>query len=112
MQKKKRSNVPIGKDFGNYNEADAITYFVFDDQSKGTEHRYLTDVEKDYAKSLDKEGEYATVNEWLDHMESETAKSLSMETIERSQAYRARIPEEEAALSGQGDSNRCRKLLR
>ncbi|MGO3847541.1 MAG: RHS repeat-associated core domain-containing protein [Pseudoalteromonas prydzensis] len=97
--KEKRSNVPIGKDFGNYNEADAITYFVFDDQSKGTEHRYLTDVEKDYAKSLDKKGEYATVNEWLDHMESETAKSLSMETIERAPGvYEARIPEEEAAL--------------
>uniref|UniRef100_UPI0024B5A312 RHS repeat domain-containing protein n=1 Tax=Marinomonas lutimaris TaxID=2846746 RepID=UPI0024B5A312 len=95
----KRSNVPIGKDFGNYNEADAITYFVFDDQSKGTEHRYLTDVEKDYAKSLDQKGEYATVNEWLDHMESETAKSLSMETIERAPGvYEARIPEEEAAL--------------
>lgn len=97
--KEKRSNVPISKDFGNYNEADAITYFVFDDQSKGTEHRYLADVEKDYAKTLDQKGEYATVNEWLDHMESETAKSLSMETIERAPGvYEARIPEEEAAL--------------
>jgi hypothetical protein len=92
-----RANVPIGKEFGNYNEGDAITCFVFDDQSKGTEHRYLTDVEKDYAKSCHDKGEYATVNEWLDHMEQETAKSLSMDTIERSPGgYEARVPEDEA----------------
>ena len=94
-----RSNVPVGSNFGSYNEGDAITYFVFDDQSKGTEHRYLTDVEKTYAKSLHDAGEYATVNEWLDHMECETAKSLSMDTVERAPGvYEARVPEDEAAL--------------
>ena len=94
-----RANVPIGKAFGSYNEADAITYFVFDDQSKGTEHRYLTDVEKNYAKSLNDAGEYATVNQWLDHMEHETATSLCMDTIERSPGvYEARVPQGEAKL--------------
>ena len=94
-----RANVPIGAAFGTYNEGDAITYFVFDDQSKGTEHRYLTDVEKAYAKSLSEAGEYATVKQWLDHMEKETATSLCMETIERSPGvYEARVPEDEAKL--------------
>ena len=94
-----RANVPIGVAFGAYNEGDAITYFVFDDQSKGTEHRYLTDVEKAYAKSLNDAGEYATVNQWLDHMEHETATSLCMDTIERSPGvYEARVPEDEAKL--------------
>ncbi|WP_028865915.1 hypothetical protein [Psychromonas aquimarina] len=94
-----RANVPIAKEFGTYNEADAITYFVFDDQSKGTEHRYLTDVEKNYAKSLHAQGKFASANEWLDHMEGETAQSLSMDTIERSPGvYEARIPKEEAQV--------------
>ncbi|WNO60347.1 hypothetical protein [Rheinheimera sp. MMS21-TC3] len=94
-----RANVPTGAAFGSYNEADAITYFVFDDQSKGTEHRYLTDVEKNYAKSLNDAGEYATVNQWLDHMEHETATSLCMDTIERSPGvYEARVPDDEAKL--------------
>lgn len=94
-----RANVPIGAAFGSYNEADAITYFVFDDQSKGTEHRYLTDVEKAYAKSLSDAGEYATVDQWLDHMEHETATSLCMDTIERSPGvYEARVPQDEAKL--------------
>jgi len=95
----RRAEVPIGSAFGRYNEADAITYFVFDDQSKGTEHRYLTDVEKAYAKSLNDAGDYATVNQWLDHMECETATSLCMDTIERSPGkYEARVPEDEAKL--------------
>ncbi|GAB57286.1 hypothetical protein [Rheinheimera nanhaiensis] len=94
-----RANVPIGAAFGSYNEGDAITYFVFDDQSKGTEHRYLTDIEKNYAKSLNDAGEYATVNQWLDHMEHETATSLCMDTIERSPGvYEARVPDDEAKL--------------
>lgn len=93
-----RGSVPIAKAFGQYTEADAITYFVYDDQSQGTEHRYLTDVEKSYAKALHEKGEYASVNDWLDYMEIETAKSLSMETIERSpDVYCARIPPEDAA---------------
>lgn len=93
-----RANVPIGAAFGTYNEGDAITYFVFDDQCKGAEHRYLTDVEKSYAKSLSDAGEYATVTKWLDHMEKATAASLCMDTIERAPGvYEARIPEEEGA---------------
>ncbi|WP_435237810.1 hypothetical protein ACR30L_09735 [Psychromonas sp. PT13] len=92
-----RAKVPIGDEFGTYNEGDAITYFVFDDQSKGTEHRYLTDVEKNYAKSLHDQGKFASVNEWLDHMEVETAKSLSMDTIARTPGvYEARVPKDEA----------------
>ncbi len=90
--------MPIPSEFGDYNEGDAIIYFVYDDQNKGTEHRYLTDVEKDYGKKLNEKGEYATVNDWLDHMEIETAKSLSMDSIERAPGvYEPRIPEEDAS---------------
>ena len=97
MSKEARSNVPINKDFGDYNENDAITYFVFDDQSKGTEHRYLTDVEKQYAKLLQDKGEFATVTQWLDHMEAQTAISLSMDTIARApELYAAKVPVEDA----------------
>jgi hypothetical protein len=94
----KRSAVPIKPEFGTYSEADAITYFVYDDQSQGTEHRYLTDIEKEYASELEKMEQFATVSQWLDHMEAETARSLSMETIERApKAYEARVPIDDAA---------------
>lgn len=41
-----RGKVPIGDQFGQYSEDDAITYFVYDAQKAGTEYRYLADVEK------------------------------------------------------------------
>lgn len=97
LSDEKRSEVPIDPDFGSYDEDEAITYFVFDDQSKGTEHRYLTDVEKKYAQHLESQGKYASVREWLDHMEDATAASLKMDTIERAPGvYEARVPEEDA----------------
>ena len=97
QDKEARAKVPIGSEFGAYNEGDAITYFVYDDQSKGTEHRYLTDVEKTYAKTLNDKGEFASVTQWMDCMEEETAKSLSMEVIERKAGvYEAKVPEEDA----------------
>ena len=76
---------------------------MYDDQSKGTEHRYLTDVEKKYARDLQCQGEFASSSEWLDHMENETAKSLSMDVIERSPGvYEPRIPPDEAADVAKG----------
>jgi hypothetical protein len=93
-----RAKVPIGSEFGAYNEGDAITYFVYDDQTKGTEHRYLTDVEKEYAKELEAKGEFATVTEWMDRMEAETAHSLTMDKIERAPGVKEpRVPPEDAA---------------
>lgn len=92
-----RNRVPIGEEFGSYNEDDAITYFVYDGQKAGTEHRYLTDIEKDYARELEARGEHATVTQWLDFMEAETAKSLPLETIERADGeFVGRIPEDDA----------------
>ncbi len=103
LPNEKRSNVPIGSEFGTYNEGDAITYFVYDDQSKGTEHRYLTDVEKDYARDLQCQDDFASSTEWLDHMENETAKSFSLDVIERSPGvYEPRIPPEDAADVAKG----------
>lgn len=93
-----RSDVPIRSEFGDYTEGDAFTYFVYDDQSKGTEHRYITDVEKQYAQSLNKKGEFATVTQWLDHMESATAKMFSDINVEISEGVTgARIPADDAA---------------
>ncbi|ABC30084.1 hypothetical protein HCH_03330 [Hahella chejuensis KCTC 2396] len=97
--KEKRSAVPIRPEFGSYTEGNAITYFVYDGQSNGTEHRYLTDEEAKFAKDLQDEGRYATVTEWLDHMEYVTAMSLPMTNIMRAKdEYRARVPADDAAL--------------
>ncbi|ABC33017.1 hypothetical protein HCH_06372 [Hahella chejuensis KCTC 2396] len=97
--KEARSAVPIRRAFGRYTEGDAITYFVYDDQSQGTEHRYLTEAEEQFGQMLEAEGRYATVTEWLDHMEYITAMSLPMNDIMRApDEYRARVPADEAAI--------------
>jgi hypothetical protein len=73
---------PNVKGMGNYSEGEAITYFVYDDQSHGTEHKELTDRERDFAQQLEEKGEHATVREWLDYMESQTEQSLA-QSVER-----------------------------
>ncbi|WP_221794700.1 hypothetical protein [Oceanobacter mangrovi] len=94
----RRSQVPIRSEFGEYTEGDAYTYFVYDDQSKGTEHRYITDIEKQYAQSLSDNREYATVTQWLDHMESGTAQMFSDMNVEIAEGVTgARIPVDDAA---------------
>lgn len=68
---------------GNYSEGTGFTYNVYDDQSQGTEHKWLTDAERDFATRLESQGQNATAGEWLDNMEGETEKMLDNENLQR-----------------------------
>lgn len=61
-----RSHRPINENCGNYSEDKALCFFVHDGQTKGTEHRMLTDGAKAFAQSLHDKGQHATTREWLD----------------------------------------------
>lgn len=63
---------------GNYTEGTGFAYNVYDDQLEGTEHKWLTDMERDFAQKLENQvpPKNATLNEWLDHMEKTTADGL------------------------------------
>lgn len=46
---------------------------------------------------MESRGEHATVTQWLDYMEEETARSLLLETIERADGeFVGRIPDDDA----------------
>ena len=62
---------------GDYVEGDALCYMIWDDQSQGTEHKWMTDRERMFCKWLEKKGKKATVTQWLDYMEVETAFMLA-----------------------------------
>jgi len=85
-------NIPGG---GDYTEGTGFTYNVYDDQCQGTEHKWLTDAERQFAQQL--EGETppnnASLNEWLDHMEGKTAEMLDDDNLQRQvgQGARSRI---------------------
>lgn len=93
----KRSDVPINPLFGDYSEGLAITYFVYDGQTKNTEHQVLTQKQREYAKELHAKNQHATVNDWLDVMERATAETLALTTIERApNVFKARAVGDDA----------------
>src|SRR5215469_10331767 len=55
----------------NYSEETGFCYNVFDDQSQGTEHKFLTDAERAFSQSNALDGEDKTLGQWLDKMENE-----------------------------------------
>ncbi len=57
----------------NYTEDQAIAYVVYDNQTPGTEHKFLTDAARAFAKKLEAQGKPATLAEWMDHMEAVAA---------------------------------------
>lgn len=60
-----------------YSVGKAITYLVYDNQSAGTEHKYLTDRERDFASKMEQSPEqFATIDQWLDEMENATVESF------------------------------------
>ena len=65
----------------NYTEDQAITYFVYDNQTTGTEHKFLTDAERAFAKKLEAQGKQASLEEWLDQMEGVTAEMFAAQQI-------------------------------
>jgi hypothetical protein len=85
-------NIPGG---GDYSEGTGFTYNVYDDQSQGTEHKWLTDAERQYAQELEGQTppQNASLNDWLDRMEGKTAEMLDDDGLQRQvgQGGRSRI---------------------
>lgn len=61
-----RRDQPINEHCGVYSEDKALCFFVHDGQTKGTEHRMVSDGAKAFAQSLHDRGEHATTRQWLD----------------------------------------------
>jgi hypothetical protein len=54
---------------GKYAEGKALCFWVEDDQSQGTEHKFITDFERDISCFCLKRGEYPLVEQWFQYME-------------------------------------------
>lgn len=64
-----------------YKEGTALTYWVEDDQSHGTEHKLLTDREREFAQYCVTHGQSPTLQDWLAYMESVTAETLKKRNL-------------------------------
>lgn len=60
----------------NYSEAKAPTYLIYDDQTQGTEHKHLTDKERDACQSAENQATFGTLEQWLNKMQAECASML------------------------------------
>lgn len=63
-----------------YSEGAAPAYSLYDDQTVGTEHKVMTDAARDF---MQKNGNNATVGDYLDHMEKKTAEMLDDDSVKR-----------------------------
>jgi hypothetical protein len=99
------SNIPGAS---NYTEGTGFTYNVYDGQSQGTEHKWLTDEARDFAQQLEEEGRNAPLSEWLDKAEQNCAEMLDSDNLVRTKGGQARsrikdaqnkTPEERKALA-------------
>lgn len=61
---------------GSYTEGRALTYWVDDDQKAGTEHKFLTDLERNFCLTCESKGQFPTLNQWLEFMQWATTESL------------------------------------
>jgi hypothetical protein len=59
-----------------YSEGRALTYWVGDDQSHATEHKFLTDCERAFADDCVTNKKYPLLRDWLNYMETKTALSI------------------------------------
>jgi hypothetical protein len=59
-----------------YSEGDALIFPVHDDQTPGTEHKFLTDRERAYQKDVEEKGQWATLDQHLRMMEPAWADSF------------------------------------
>ncbi len=78
-----RSSIPTIPDVGFLHEGRAIAYVVFDGQTIGTEHRVLTDIERNFTMMLIKQNRLATHGEWVDVMIEKIAEILVRDDIIR-----------------------------
>ncbi len=65
-----------------YSEGGAPAFNVFDDQSAGTEHKFLTDAARDFANSM--RGKPFTLKDNLDHMQKKWEEMFKSDNMERS----------------------------
>ena len=83
-----RNKVTISKEFGDYLEDNALSMFVDDAQKHGTEHRALTNADRDFAKDLrNKDGQdnFATLKEWIEHKEKALKNLFESDNLKRTQ---------------------------
>jgi len=66
----------VVKGSGLYSEGKALTYWVDDDQKAGTEHKFLTDLERAFCQECENNGQYPTLKQWLDFMQHATSQSI------------------------------------
>jgi hypothetical protein len=59
---------------------------VFDDQRQGTEHKLITDTEREFAQELEGAKKNATLKEWLDMEEKNMAETLPTDDKELAKA--------------------------
>jgi hypothetical protein len=87
----------------NYSEGGAASYNVYDDQSEGTEHRFLTDEARSFEKSL---SESPTVGERLDAAENWTKDSLLRDDLQRTKGgpKRSRIKDKESRTKEENEA--------
>jgi hypothetical protein len=76
------SSTNIGGASG-YTEGGGFTYNVYDDQSQGTEHRWLTDAECHFADTIAARDKPASIGEWIDHMGDQAAEMLDSDDLVR-----------------------------
>jgi hypothetical protein len=69
-----------------YSTASGWCYGVFDDQRQGTEHKLITDTEREFAQELEGAKKNATLKEWLDMEEKNMAETLPTDDKELAKA--------------------------
>jgi hypothetical protein len=97
-----RANVGTVKTMGKLTEANALCIYVDDAQKIGTQHKMLTDADRDFAKALkqaDGGESYRTVNDWLDNKEKALAQMAEAEHMKQppSQSVPNRLNSESGA---------------
>jgi hypothetical protein len=87
------SNIPGAS---GYSEGGAFAFSVFDGQSAGTEHKWLTDAAKDFHERMAAKGKNATLSEHLDESQKNWEKSLDENlTRKKGEKPRSRIKDAE-----------------
>ena len=79
-----------------YSEGGAFAFSVYDGQSAGTEHKWLTDAAKDFHEGLEAQGKQGTLKDHLDQSQKNWEKSLD-ENLQRGKGEnpRSRIKDAE-----------------
>jgi hypothetical protein len=80
------SNIPGAE---GYSEGGAFAFSVFDGQSAGTEHKWLTDAAKDFHEQLQAEGREGTLRDHLDQSQKNWEKSFE-ENLQRKKGEKPR----------------------